>query len=158
MRRIIITLLTALFVLSGGTAMADTIYTWTDADGVKRYSNHQPPEGVDNVETIEEVQYDATGADSSRREFEQMVKEASQEADRHFEQQAREKAMQAQAQRRREQKAQDEKVAEERALLMKEIEAIKQRGYSATFTKGMQDNLIRQVQEQIDQLDQGASY
>lgn len=158
MGRIIIIVLTAWFVLLGGTAMADTIYTWTDADGVKRYSNHQPPENVDNVETIEEVQYDATGADSSRREFEQMVKEASQEADRHFEQQAREKAMQAQAQQRREQNAQDEKIAKERARLMEEIEAIKQRGYSATFTKGMQDNLIRQIQEQIDRLDQDAGY
>ena len=157
MRWIIVTGLTAFFVLLGSTTMADTIYTWTDADGVKRYSNAQPPEGVGDVQTIEEVQYDDTGADQNRRNYEAMVKAASKEADRHFEQQDRKKAMQAEAKRRREQAAQDEKVAEERARLMKEIEAIEKRGYSATFTKGMKENLIKEVQAKIDQLDQGSN-
>jgi hypothetical protein len=156
MRWIIVTALSAWFVLLGSTTMADTIYTWTDADGVKRYSNAQPPQGVGNVQTIEEVQYDDTGADRNRRNYEAMVKEASKAADRHFEQQDRKKAMQADAKRRREQEAQNQKIAEERARLMKEIEAIKQRGYSPTFTKGMQDNLIKEVQAKIDQLDQGS--
>ena len=69
MRRIIITVLIVWFMLLGGTAMADTIYTWTDADGVKRYSNHQPPEGVDNVETIEEVRQKGSAPDSVTKRF-----------------------------------------------------------------------------------------
>ena len=156
MHRFILIGFAALFMLGATTALAGTIYTWTDADGVKRYANSPPPEDVANVQTIDEVQYDDAGADRQRQEFERMVEDASREADRHFDRQAGEKARQAAARKRREQSEQNLKVEAERARLMKEIEAIEQRGYSPTFTQGMKENLIKQVQDKIDQLESGA--
>lgn len=145
--------LVACLLLVGNTVPAGTIYTWTDADGVKHYSNEQPPEDVDKVQTIEEVQYDQAGADQKRQEYDRMVEEASEEADRHFDQQAQEKARQEEERQQQQLEEKEHRIAEQRARLEKEIEAIRNRGLGPNFTKGMQDNLIRQLQEKIDQLE-----
>jgi DNA topoisomerase VI subunit B len=152
----IIIILAVFSLMAFNNVSAGAIYTWTDADGVKRYSNSQPPEDAENVQTIEEVPYDGSGADQHRQEFDRMVKDASREADRHFKQQAQEKARQAEAKQRQQQAEKAQQIAAEKARLLKEIEAIQQRAFSPTFTKGMQDNLIREVQEKIDRLESGA--
>ncbi len=156
MTRPIVFSLAAVLVLFASTVSAGTIFTWTDADGVRRYANSQPPEEAENVQTIEEVQYDAVGTDRSRQAYDRMVKEASRDADRHFEQQARKKTRQAEARQRQQQEENARQIDAQRAEQLKEIDAIQQRGYSPTFTKGMQENLIREVQEKIAQLKRGA--
>jgi Domain of unknown function (DUF4124) len=145
--------LTILFFLFGSTVAANTIYTWTDADGVKRYSNSQPPEDAENVRTIEEIQYDQGDANQRRHEYDRMVEDASKSADRHFEEQALEKTRQAEAMQQSEQDIKDQQIEKARAELLKEIDAIQKRGYSPTFTQGMKENLIKEVQEKIDQLE-----
>lgn len=156
MRWTVIVGMAAALALAAHAAAADTIYTWTDENGVKRYSNSQPPEDAGQVETIEGVRYDDAGSDANRQAYDRMVKEAAQEADRQFKQQEQEKAQRAEAQKQKEAKAEALRIAEERDRLLKQIEEIKNRGYSPTFTKGMQDNLIREVQEKIDKLESGA--
>jgi len=153
MRWISFIVLVAWILLIGNTVPAGTIYTWTDADGVKHYSNQQPPEGNENVQTIGEVQYDEAGADRNRQEYDRMVEEASQKADRHFDQQAREKANQQAERQQQQQEEKDRRIAEQRAVLEKQIEALRNRALSTSFTIGMRDNLIRQLQEKIDQLE-----
>jgi hypothetical protein len=154
--RLALFLIAAIGLLAAGTAGAGTIYTWTDADGVKRYSNAQPPEGAENVQAIDEVEYQQSAGDQNRREFDRMVEEASREADQHFEQQKRQKALREEERTRRQEDAREEQIAAERARLLKEMETIQKRSLSPTFTKGMQDNLIQQVQEKIDRLEGGA--
>jgi hypothetical protein len=153
MRWIPLIALVACLLFFGNTVPAGTIYTWTDADGVKHYSNEQPPEDNENVETIEEVQYDQAEADRNRQEFDRMVEEASEEADRHFEQQSREKARQEEERQQRNKEVKKQQAAEQRTRLEKQIETLRNRGLSPTFTKGMRDNLIRQLQEEIDRLE-----
>ncbi|BBO77198.1 hypothetical protein DSCW_46150 [Desulfosarcina widdelii] len=152
MRWISLIALTACLLLVSNTVPAGTIYTWTDADGVKHYSNEQPPEGIDKVQTIEEVQYDQAGADQKRQEYDRMVEEASEEADRHFDQQAQKKARQEEERQQQQQEEKDRRIAEQRDRLEKEIEAVRNRALGPNFTQGMKDNLIRQLQEKIDQL------
>lgn len=149
--------ITACFLLAGNTALAGTIYTWTDADGVKRYSNSQPPEDADNVQTIDEVQYDERGADQRRKDFDRMAEEAGEDADRHFEEQARKKQQTAEVQRQRQQAEKARQVAEEQAKLQKQIEAVQARGLGPNFSAGQRDNLVRQLQKQIDQLENSAN-
>ncbi|MFO7713098.1 DUF4124 domain-containing protein [Desulfosarcina sp.] len=153
MHRMIILGLTAWFFLLGNAVVAETIYTWTDADGVRRFSNSQPPEGVAVVETIEGIQGDTGGADQNRQAYDRMVEEASQNADRHFEQQAEAKAQAAEAERARQMEAQDRRIEAERDKLQAEINAIDGRGLSTTFSAGMKENLIQQVQEKLDLLE-----
>jgi len=153
MRWLSLIALVACILLVGNTVPAGTIYTWTDADGVKHYSNEQPPEDSENVQTIEEVQSDQAGADQNRQEYDRMVEKASENADRHFDEQAREEALQEEERQQQQQEEKDRRIAEQRARLEKEIEAVRSRGLGPNFTKGMQDNLIRQLQEKIDQLE-----
>mgnify|MGYP000336130874 CR=1 FL=1 len=134
------------------TALAGTIYTWTDANGVRRYSNAKPPEGAENVRTIDEIQTDQNDSDQVRQEFNRMVEEASQEADRHFEKEAQKKAEAAQAAQQREQEKRIEALRQERQKLQQEIESIRNRGLSTTFSAGQKAYLIEQVQEKIDQI------
>ena len=144
-------------MIVGGPAVAGTIYTWTDANGVQHYSNTQPPEDAANVQTIDEVDYDAVGADRRRMEFDRMVEQASEEAERHFDQQARQKALQAEQRKQLQKQARAQRVSEEKARLANEIEAIQNRALGPTFTQGMRDNLVRQLQEQIDRLEEGSA-
>lgn len=156
MRPMIISGLTVLLFLFGSTVSANTIYTWTDADGVKRYSNSQPPEDAVNVQTIEEIQYDQDNDNQRRQEYDRMVEDASQSADRHFEEQAEKEKRQAEARQQREQEMKNQQIEKARAELLKEIDDLQKRGYSATFTQGMKENLIKAVQEKIDQLESSA--
>lgn len=153
MRRMIVFSLTTLFFLSGSTAIADTIFTWTDSDGVKRYSNSQPPEGVENVQAIQEIPYEQSGDAQRRQKYNRMVEDASKSADRHFEQQARKKAQDTEARRQQHMQAQTRKIDEERANLQKEIDRIQGRGLGPTFSSGQKENLIRQVQERMNHLE-----
>ncbi len=153
MRRMIVFSLTALFFLYGNQGVADTIYRWTDADGVKRYSNSQPPDDVENVQTIEEIQYDQVGDDQNRQEYNRMVEDASQGADRHFKEQAEQKDREAEAERQQQLEAQAQRIEEERAKLQKEIDDLEGRGLGPTFSAGQKENLIKQVQERIDHLE-----
>ena len=155
-RTVIFTITIGLLFL-GAPAVAGTIYTWTDADGVQRYSNTQPPEDATNVRTIDEVDEDAVGADRRRDEFDRMVEEANEEAERHFDQQARKKARQAEQRKQQQKEARDQQISEEKARLTKEIEMLQNRALSPNFTQGMRDNLIRQLQERIDRMDAGST-
>lgn len=153
MRRMIVVSWAAMFFLLGNPVNAGTIYTWIDADGVKRYSNSQPPEGVENIQSIPEIQYDQRGDDQSRQTYDRMVEDASQRAEQAVEQQARQKAQEAQAERTQRLKAQAQQIEEKRAKLQKNIDALEGRALSPTFSMGQKEYLIKQVQEKINQLE-----
>jgi Skp family chaperone for outer membrane proteins len=153
MRRIGIVSLMALFFLLGATLAYATIYTWTDANGVKRYSNSQPPENAKNVKTIEETHSKPGTEERNREAYDRMVEDASKSADREFKKQAEKKAQEAAARQKQRQKEQAQRVARERERLQKKIDAISGRGLGPTFTAGMKANLIKQVQDQIDRLE-----
>lgn len=153
MHRIIVLILTILVFLFGSTVVAKTIYTWTDADGVKRYSNSQPPEDAENVQTMQEIPYDQREDDQSRRQYDRMVEDASKSADQYFEKQADKKAQEKEARRQQHLEAQARRIEKERAKLQKEIDEIQGRGLSRTFSSGQKAYLIKQVQEKINQLE-----
>lgn len=142
-----------LSVLLANVVAAGTIYRWTDVDGVQRYSNAHPPEGAENVTTIDEVQGDQTSGDQIRQEYDRMVEEASQEADRHFEEQAERKSKARQAAQQQKQENHTQQLEQKRQQLQKEIEAIQNRGLSRTFSEGQKEYLIKQIQDKIDQID-----
>lgn len=153
MHRIIYVACFVLCSLVFGMAVAGTIYTWTDADGVKRYSNSQPPEYARDVQTIEEVDTSQQGDDLQRQEFDRMAEEAGKEADRHFEEQAEKKAQEAEADRQQQLEDQNQRIEEELSKLQKEIDDLKGRGLGPTFSAGMRDNQINLVQKKIDLLE-----
>lgn len=140
-------------IMLGDVALAGTIYTWTDADGVRRYSNAQPPENAENIKIIDEFKTDRDKSDQLRQEYDRMVEEASQEADRHFEKDAERKAKARQAAQQRKNEKHDQQLEQERQKLQKEIESIQNRGLGPTFSAGQKEYLIKQIQEQLNQID-----
>lgn len=144
---------TVLSLLLVCTAQAGSIYTWTDADGVKRYSNEQPPEEIKNVETINELKTDQDGSTKVRQGYDRMVEKASQEADREIEQQTRKKAKKRDAARQKAKNEECKKLEQARQNLQEELDAISERGLSTTFSAGQKTYLMEQVQVKIDQID-----
>ncbi len=153
MHRTTLTILTITLLFISANTLAGTIYTWTDADGVKRYSNSQPPEDAENVESIQEIQYDEQQANQQRQAFDTMVEEAGEEADRHFEQQADKKAREAEERRQAELDERTRQIIEEQARLRQEIARIENRGLSTTFTMGMKEQQIEQIKKKIAELE-----
>jgi hypothetical protein len=64
-------LLITVFCMVASTALAD-IYEWTDADGVKHYSNYAPPENSRIIMKTKEEPYDEA-ADRARAEAERQA-------------------------------------------------------------------------------------
>lgn len=154
MRRIILFSVIGLVFLLADAVIAGTIYTWTDADGVRRYSNSQPPEDARNVQTINELHNDQAGGDQVRQEeYDRMVEDAGQRADQQFEEAAEKKAQEAAAEKQQQLDEQAQRVDKERARLQKEIADLEGRALGPTFSAGMRANLIKQVQEKINRLE-----
>ena len=152
MRRMIVLNIAALLFLFGQPVFANTIYTWTDADGVKRYSNSQPPDDAENVQAIQEIQYDQHRGDQSRQKYNRMVEDASRSADQHFKEQAQKKVRNAKAKREQQQEKQARQIESELAKLQNEIDDLNGRGLSPTFSSGQKEHLIKQAQEKINTL------
>jgi hypothetical protein len=152
----IVSILSILVILSFSAINAQTIYTWTDSDGTQRFSDVAPPEGTENVKTItpqETTTPDASNHTTDRPAYDQMVDRAKYDAEQMRLQREQEDAERA---RKKEQTAKAQlqaRINAERQKLLDEIDAISARGLSPTFSQGMKNNLINQVQEKITQLE-----
>jgi hypothetical protein len=148
-----------LAVAAGGlwaaSVAADTIYTWTDADGIRRYSN-DPPTGVESYQRIDTPaeRPDRPDAGNERRpSYDQMIQQAIQE-NQQLEQERRDKeAARAAEEKRLAEELRQKKIEAERSRLLQQIEAIKNRAVSPTYPPGMKKAQIDKIQEQIDALE-----
>lgn len=151
----IIVLALAMGLLSASNAASDTIYTWTDANGIQRFSN-TPPEGVEKYQQIESqtVRPDSPEASDQRRSsYDQMVQKATQEY-RQLDQERRAKeAARAAKEKRLAEERRQAKIEAERSRLLEQIEAIKNRAVSPTYPLGMKQAQIDKIQQQIDALE-----
>lgn len=137
-------------IMTVAPALAGTIYIWTDNDGVKQFSDH-PPEGGQDYETA--VSSKSKPSEGKREGLEKMLQEheVQQAEDR-----AKEKEAEAIRKAEEEREARAQKSAEtraEREQLEQKIEALRKRALSPTFTEGMRQNQINEIQKQIDSLD-----
>jgi membrane-bound lytic murein transglycosylase len=149
-------ILLSLLSLNIGRLHADTLYSWTDADGVRRYSNATPPQGAKDVKIIEtetSPQDSTPTADATHQRYEQMVDKARSESRQLEKDRQAEEAARAAEKRRRQKTERKRRIDNERRKLQAEIDAVKARGLSRTFSQGMKDNLIRKIKERLDSLE-----
>ena len=64
-----------LLLWSSHPAVAD-LYHWTDAQGVRHFSNTPPPEGADATLLLEEIPYDPESDDKRRAQEDAMLRES----------------------------------------------------------------------------------
>lgn len=65
----------ALLILWCGQPATAAVYQWTDADGVRHFSNTPPPAGVAAIVLQEEIPYDPETDDQRRAQEEAMLEE-----------------------------------------------------------------------------------
>lgn len=155
--RILLIALIAVTVLATQSSYADKIYTWTDKNGVKQFSD-QPPETVDDYQTIEVQRSENSSEDeATAREaqdaYDKMIKEVQNENRQTDMERAQEAKQKELKEKEAAEAARKAKIQAERDRLQKQIDELKGRALSPTFSPGMRDNLIKQIQEQIDALE-----
>ena len=132
-------------------AHAGNIYSWTDENGVKRYSNTQPGEGAGDIEVVDEAPGDPRHSDKNR-ERKKLINDLK----------THNKA--AEEERRAEKKKQDAKKAEERAQarkemdpkiqaeknrLLEEIKMYENRAIGPTFSLALKNPLIKKLKDKL---------
>lgn len=75
MRRAKTILLALVSLLLLGFPASAELYQWTDADGVRHFSNLPPPKGIADAEQIEEIPYDPETDAQRRAEENDMLRE-----------------------------------------------------------------------------------
>jgi hypothetical protein len=156
MKAMMMMLALAIGLLLAANVSSDTIYTWTDANGVQRFSSDPPPEGVGNYQQIEseDVPADSTDASDRRRpSYDRMVQQALQEARQLEQQRNAEAAARAAEEKRIAEERRQAKIQAERSRLLQQIEAIKIRAVSPTYPPGMKQAQIDKIMKQIDTLE-----
>lgn len=134
-------------------ALAGDIYTWTDEKGVKRFSD-RPPEGVEHFEKIEGSVSSTQSDDAMRPGLQKLLDEVKAQNREDDLRKAREAAARKEAQERAAEAEKEARIDAERQRLQKRIDELNGRALSPTFTQGMRDSQIKEIQKQIDALGQ----
>ena len=144
-------------LLMTGMTQAETVYYWTDENGVRHFSNTGAPADVDNVGSV-------AGKVSPPPEPEEQAEATEGPIEQESEGQADEVLSDAPGTksstptvREQAEQAQRERIArqaeEERRRLQDEISQVEQRSLSRTFTEGMRDARLEPLKEQLALLD-----
>lgn len=142
-------ILMAVLLLSAN-APADNIYIWTDADGVKHFSDQPPPEGTGEYDVSQGV---INSSDSETREgYKEMMKEVDQENQQADQKSTAKKAAQAAAEKEKKMDEDQARIQAERDQLQKQIDALNNRALSTTFTEGMRQNQIDAIRKEMEQI------
>lgn len=142
--------LMAVLLLASHTP-AGTIYIWTDADGVKHFSDTPPPQGVEDYDTAQGVIGDS-GSDQ-REGFQQMMKEVEQENIQADQEKGTRKAAQAAAEKEQEAAEQQKRIQAERDRLQKKIDELNNRALSPTFSEGMRQAQIDAILKEMENIE-----
>ncbi len=90
--------------------------------------------------------------DEARQAYNKMVEESVKEADEYLqEKENKQQAADAQAQSERD-SALSERIQAEAQRIQAEMDAVSGRGLGPTFSQGMKDNLLEQLQNKLDRL------
>lgn len=132
----------------------ENIYTWTDKNGVKRFSDRQPDE-VKHYDTIrispDQSKFGAP-AEESRPEYDQMIENIRQEK-----QLTEQERIQAEADRVSEEKSnadtrKKERIEAERKQLQEKIDDLKKRPTGRAYSQSLKNARIEEIEKQLDKL------
>ena len=142
------------------TSVAETIYSWTDENGVTRFSNGSPPENVKAYKVIETSPADSSGFESDnkrRSSYDQMIDRAVEDGKASEEKRKKEEADKAAEKVRALETQKEANRQAERKQLEAQIEAIKKRAVSPTFPNGMKQAQIDALKKKIEAVEKGST-
>jgi rhamnose utilization protein RhaD (predicted bifunctional aldolase and dehydrogenase) len=91
--------------------------------------------------------------DEARQAYDKMVEESVKEADEYVDQVQKEQNEAAEEASAQKDAEMDARVEAERQKIEAQMDAVRNRGLGPTYTQGMKDNQLAQLQEKLDQLD-----
>lgn len=131
-------------------APAGTIYIWTDANGVKHFSDQAPPKGIQNYDTVQ-GEIDRSGSEQ-REGFKQMMEEVEQENLQADQEREAKKAAKAAAEKEKKAAEEQNRIQAERERLQKKIDELNNRALSPTFTEGMRQAQIAAIRKEMEKI------
>jgi colicin import membrane protein len=141
----------ATIVLAPSLVASETIFVWTDRNGVRHFSDQPPPEGAVKTDQIETQLSEAsrTLPDQRRQAIEQMTEEYRREALEAEQKRLQKEQEQNQARERRQQDQLREKIEAERQRLLDENANIRGRAVNRTLTQGMKNAQIEALEKKL---------
>jgi len=142
-------------MLWGCPCFADeNIYTWTDKNGVKRFSDRQP-EGVKHYDTIRispgQSEVGATAGDS-RSEYDQMIENIRQEKQLTEQERIQAGADRVSEEKRKADTRKKERIEDERRHLQEMIDDLKKRPTGRAYSQNLKNAQIGEIEKQLDKL------
>lgn len=135
---------------------ADNIYSWTDENGVRQYSNTAPGEDAKDVEIIKEIphtQDDGKKSGQDANELDRVLDELEAEnRAAEIEREEKDKKIEAEKNKAAQDKL-NKKIQTEKERLQNEIRRIKQLAAGGTFSLAMKKSKIKEYQEKLDLLE-----
>lgn len=145
------TIIVICLIFAGGVG-ADSVYSWTDENGVRVFSDTPPDASVKDLTETEKIETDEAKEQQSKENYNRMVKQANQQSEEEFEAVQEKNARIKAEQQENKDHALKQKIDAEMQRLEAEIVKIQSRGLGPNFTQGMKDNLTNQVQEKMAEL------
>jgi Domain of unknown function (DUF4124) len=137
-------------------AYAGKIYSWTDENGVKQYSNTEPGGGVSDVEITDEMPADPRYSDKNqeRQKIIDGLKSRNQAAEdeRKIEEQKRE--AKKSEEKAKTQKKMDGKVQAEKNRLLAEIKTYELRAVGPTYSLALKNSIIQKLKDKLALLEE----
>ena len=132
-------------------AYAGKIYSWTDENGVKQYSNTQPGEGAGDIEIMDEKPGDPRYSDKNmeRQKLINDLKARNKAAEK--ERKAEEEKQDAKKAEERSQarKEMDPKIQAEKNRLIEEIKMYEQRAVGPNFSLALKNSIIKKLKDKL---------
>lgn len=146
----------SILVFLGTTRLQAQIYSWTDENGVRRYSNTEPDQTAADVEIQQEVQADS-GSEKPTSPDEGNSIASPPGWNEVFDEQERQKNARQQNYELEQQQAADAelkiKVQTEKERLQGEIERIQQLAVGPSLPLSLKNARIKQFQDKLDALE-----
>jgi Domain of unknown function (DUF4124) len=154
--KIIVFMIMVIALIGSAAVAADTIYSWKDVNGIQRFSSDPPPEGIKDFHKIESQASppaDRHPSNQRRSSYDEMVQQASQEADQLEQQREAEAAALAAEKKRTADARQKEATSAARQRLQEQLDALSNRAVSPTFSQGMKNAQMDQIKKEMERLE-----
>jgi len=127
---------------------AENIYSWTDENGVRQYSNAAPGKDAKDVKIIKGIPHTQ---DDERKSRQREAENRAAEIEREIEREENDKKIEAEKKKAAQDKL-NKKIQAEKERLQNEIRRIEQRS-TRNFSLGMKKSRIKEYQEKLDLLE-----
>ncbi len=131
----------------------ENIYTWTDKNGVKRFSDQPPPDAEYETITIPPDRPESGSVSGGTRpDYEHMIESIRQEKLQTEQERKQAEADRAEKEKLDAETRKKERIETERKSLLKKIDDVKRRPTGRAFSQNVKNARIGEIEKQLERL------